>query len=837
MRRQIDLSGVWKLTHTEGMHGSAQDVGQWDVDDGRYMDVPVPGEAHQVLEHLGVIPDPNHGLNSLAARWVEEQWWLYRRWFEMNDADVGVTAWLVFDGLDYQAIIYLNGEEVGRHANAHIPCRLEVTGKLRPGRNLLAVAIESGLAYVADRPGADYTPGLFTYLTKRHWLRKGQYETGWDWHPRLLNVGITGPVRLEVASEPWIEVISVLSTVADDHTRATIEVRAFVHNPGPVLEHDVRVRVDKTGGETRVAAVLTPGQNRVVATIKVANPVLWWPRGHGAPALYTVEVTLERDGAVLDRQTRRTGIRTVRLATHAHPAAGHYCIIEVNGRPIFCKGGNWVPPDMIPSRVTRERLTALVDLACAANFNFLRVWGGGTYAGHDLLDLCDEAGLLVWHDLPFACTRYPGDDPAFLAEVRAEVTWAVRTFAAHPSLIIWCGNNEQEWGAWEWGYDRTGKALPDYALYHHIFPVIMRQEDGTRPYWPSSPFSPNHQEPNNPLVGDQHPWDVGMPRGHGADFWAYRTFVDRLPNEGGFLGASPLATLRQFLPVGERRLRSLSWEHHDNSINYGHPTMAITYQAVRDWLGREPREMRWEDYAVASALLQAEALTEYIANYRRRMFSSASAVFWMYNDSWPVTHGWTIVDYYLRKKLAFHPVRRANAPVTVVVAQEGGLVSVFGVNDTPRDWEGVVRFGLFTLAGAYIQDEQCAVTLPANASTCVGTIDRAAWERAGLARAGAFGVLVHDTEPIAQHRLFLARFGDLAFVDTAIRVRREHDAAVFTADSFVWGVCLDIEGDADVSDNAFDLLPGIPYVIPWPHDAVDPYLASVGSANLLGQPG
>ena len=115
-----------------------------------------------------------------------------------------------------------------------------------------------------------------------------------------------------------------------------------------------------------------------------------------------------------------------------HPVAGRYCMIEVNGRPIFCKGGNWVPPDLIPSRVTRERLAALVDLACEANFNFLRVWGGGVYAGHDFLDLCDEAGILVWHDLPFACSKYPGDDPAFLAEVRTEVTWAVREFAATP---------------------------------------------------------------------------------------------------------------------------------------------------------------------------------------------------------------------------------------------------------------------------------------------------------------------------------------------------------------------------------------------------------------------
>ena len=344
---------------------------------------------------------------------------------------------------------------------------------------------------------------------------------------------------------------------------------------------------------------------------------------------------------MLDRQARRTGIRSVSLQQHPHPVAGRYCIIEVNGRPVFCKGGNWVPPDMIPSRVTRERLAALVELACAANFNFLRVWGGGVYAGNDLLDLCDVAGVLVWHDLPFACSKYPGDDPAFLAEVRTEVAWAVREAARHPSLIVWCGNNEQEWGAWEWGYDRMGKSLPDYALYHHVIPVIMQQEDGTRLYWPSSPYSPEHRPPNDRLWGTSIPGAWACPGSTAPTSGPTAASSIGCPNEGGFLGASSPATLNQFLPETERYLRSPSWEHHDNSVNAWDPVIPITYQAVRDWLGREPKEMRLEEYAVASGLLQAEALAEYIANYRRRMFSSASAVFWMYADSWPVTHGWT----------------------------------------------------------------------------------------------------------------------------------------------------------------------------------------------------
>lgn len=834
---QIDLNGAWQVTHTEGMHGWLGQASHLEVDEGRYLTVSVPGEIHAVLQERGLLADLNVGLQTLAARWVENQWWQYRRWFSLGEAEATAPATLVCEGLDYQAIIYMNGVEIGRHANAHRPCRLDVTGHLRAGRNLLAVEVESGLYYAAERPGQAYSGDLDAHLTKRHWLRKAQYESGWDWHPRLLNVGITGSVWLDVGDAPRLHAVTVLPALSDDRAQATLEVRAVIAASQASDAYELHVRIADTASARRERVTLAVGENRVAFHLSVANPRLWWPRGHGEQYLYTVETTLERAGAVVERRRHRTGIRQVRIMQDPHPVEGRYCLIEINGRPIFCKGGNWVPPDMIPSRVTPEHLRALITLATGANFNFLRIWGGGVYAGHDLLDLCDDAGILVWHDLPFACTRYPSDDPAFLAEARTEITWAVREFGSHPALIVWCGNNEQEEGAWDWGYDRTGKSLPDYALYHHAIPVIMNREDGTRPYWPSSPYSPDHQPPTSPIVGDQHPWSVGFPHKHETNFWAYRTFVDRLPNEGGFLGASPLATLRQFLPEGERWMRSPSWEHHDNTINFWHPSLQVTYAAVRAWLGREPGEMTLEDYVVASGLLQAEALSEYIANYRRRMFSSAAAVFWMYNDSWPVTHGWTIVDYYRRKKLAYHPVRRANAPVTVVVAEEGAQVVVFGVNDTPHDWAGEVRYGLFTLAGSYLQDETQAVVLPANASTVLATIDRARWEAAGVTHAGAFAVLGQDGALIAQHRLLRARFKELAFVDPTINVSRQGDCAVFTADTFVWGICLDIDGDADVADNAFDLLPGIAYAIPWHGEASPLRIVRIGSRDILRRRG
>lgn len=836
MPGSIDLNGSWQVTWTEGLHGRSEHGAAPELDERRYLDVPVPCEIHRALVAKGMLEDPNVGLNSLKARWVEEQMWIYRKVFSAPDEATREPAWLRFDGLDLNAVISLNGEEIGRHRNAHRPCRIPVTGKLYEGENVVTVVLESGLYDVAEREGAAYNPAPEVLLNKRHWMRKAQYQAGWDWNPRLINVGIVGGVRLEWSKRPWIEQLVVLPDLEEDLGRASLSIRAFIVNPA---EETAKGRLQIVAAEQRDRHVkhceedfeAAPGESCAVAELTIEDPDLWWPVGQGGQPLYNVAAALEIEGEVIAERKTRTGIRKVELDCSPHPETGDYFIIKVNGRRIFCKGGNWVPPDMMVAGVLPERYRGLVDLAVESNCNMLRVWGGGVYVGDALLRWCDERGVLVWHDLAFACSKYPGDDPAFIAEVREEVTWNVRDMASHPSLAVWCGNNELEWGVWAWGYDSSGRALPDYSLYHHVIPVIIKEEDPSRPYWPSSPYSEDHVFPNEPTTGDQHPWGVTLGE-HGPDFWAYRKFIDRFPNEGGVLGASSPATLRQCLR-DQFSFRSVAWEHHDNAANFWRPGEGITYETVKLWLGLEPEAMAVEDYCFAAALLQAEGLYEYIANYRRRMFSSSSAIFWMYNDSWPATHGWTIVDYYLRKKLAYHPVRRAFQPVTVVVAEDGDAVRVFGVNDSPDDWEGAARFGLFELAGGMPLDETCAITLPANSSTPIGEIPRGQWTQIGLRNAGAFGVLLSDDRVLAQHRLFLEHFRNLALVVPTIDIERTDEAATFRSDVFAWGVCLDVDGESAVADNAFDLLPGIEYTIPWSNELGEPEVLRTGS-ELVG---
>ncbi|MHB0858316.1 MAG: beta-mannosidase [Anaerolineae bacterium] len=833
---RMSLDGTWQLKGTDGRRGGVAPYCAPTIDDRTCIDARVPGQVHLDLMRCGRIEDPRLGTNALKARWVEEQFWIYRRTFVVPpEATAARRVWLLFEGLDLTAEIYLNGACIGRHANVFRPCRLDVTEALCPGENALAVSLDAGLHAVGDRAGGEYDPGhADTLLHKRMWLRKPQYQFGWDWNPRLINVGICKSVRLEWSDDVRIDQLSVYPELAEDHGQATVHVCAHLENgmEVPLAITLVAKLSDPEGrqvAEVQQDLSLAPGESTQSLRLEVAQPRLWWPRPHGEPNLYRVICEALCGGGLADQAERRTGIRSVRIKQDPHPVEGQYFCLEVNGQPIFAKGGNWVPADMLYGDIAPERYRRLVDLAVAENFNMLRVWGGGLYLDHTMLDLCDEAGLMVWHDFIFACSQYPAGDVDFLDDVRAEVRYISRELSPHPSLMVWCGNNEIEWGAWDWGYDRA-RAHADYALYHLEIPRIVRGEDPSRPYWPSSPYSPDSLHPNAPTVGDQHPWHVTL----GAmreDFWAYRRDVSRFPNEGGALGASSPATLRQFLPDEERFYLSPSWEYHDNEMGPRADGLMEDAWFTR-WLGLKPMDLSLDAYAYYSGLLQSEALQEYINNYRRRMFSSASAIFWMYNDSWPVTHGWTTVDYYLRRKVAYHPVRRAFEPVHIVPAVEGEEVLIIGVNDTLTPWNGEARWGISRLDGRGNGERQMPVTLAANSATLVARIPLEQWQPQGYRETVAYAGLWQENRAVRLNRLFMAPYREVAWPEAQVEVAREGGCAVFRSSTFAWGVCLDPDGEQDLPDDVFDLLPGIPWGIPWAEDRELPQVARLGNYRL-----
>ncbi len=831
---KLDLNGTWKVTWTDGVHGrEIPNILEFsaETDLERYMDVPVPMDLNKAMEAKGIIDDPNVGTNSLQARWIGQQYWCYYRTFEVDPDIPDKRTWLVFDRLDYAASIYLNGKKIGSHQNAYTPCRIDVSGLLLAGKNTLTVGIESGHYFAADKNGGNYIHrDRIESSTKRSWLRKPQYQFGWDWNPLMVNVGITGDVNLEWAKEARIDQVLVQAELSDDLNSADLTVNSYIQGCSKDVKARIRITVAETKQSFEQEIILGPDVQQYTSSLSLKKPELWWPSGQGPQNFYNIKVDVIVKGTIVDSKTTRIGIRKVEIDQSPHPVEGKYFTLMVNNRRIFCKGGNWVPADMIYSAVTKEKLSSLVMLAKEANFNMLRIWGGGEYAGHDLLDLCDQEGILVWHDFLFACDKYPGNDPEFLENVKEEITWAAREYSSHPSMVVWCGNNEILLGWESWGYKDWGLVDTDVEIYLKEIPKILEKERITIPYWPGSPYS---ETPgvgaNSPLEGDQHPWGVSLGN-FDADFFEYRNFVDRFPNEGGVLGATGLATLKQFMPGEELSMRSFTWDHHDNTVNYWSKDLGISYRYIDFWLGRDYKSYSLEDFVFASSLLQSEGLHEYISNYRRRMYSSSSAIFWMYNDSWPVTNGWTIVDYYERRKLAFYSVKRAFQAVSIVIVEDADSFNIYGVNDSPEDWSGKMSYGVFETSGEGSEKFDKKIRIKQNTSGIIASIDKNSIAGKQEKSAGVYAILLNkDGSTYAQDRYFNIRFKELDWHTPKIEISRRGNLAVFKSPVFVWGACIDLDGEARISDNCFDLIPGIEYTIQWPEGSALPVVIKTGN--------
>lgn len=828
------LSGTWKVTWSDGVHGrhfKNMMEFQPQKDFERYIDVPVPMDLNKALQAKGILNDPNIGANSLHARWIGEQFWTYYKTFEVNKQALNQREWLVFDRLDYSAIILLNGKEIGRHQNAYIPCRIDVSGLLKNGTNEITVGIESGYFTVAEKNGKDYLPEtMIEWPRKRQWLRKPQYQFGWDWNPVMINVGITGDVRIEWTQHARIDQELVQATLSDDLKNAELTINTYVQGSSVNIKAKIRSVIVETNQTVEHDLVFKKDILTEKSVISIKNPTLWWPVGQGSQFLYHIKTEVLVDGKVVDSKTSRIGIRKVELDQSPHPVEGNYFTVKVNNRKIFCKGSNWIPADMIYSAVTPEKTAALVDMAAKANFNMLRIWGGGEFVSHQFLDLCDEKGIMVWHDFLFACSKYPGDDLEFANNVKHEITWAVREFTTHPSICVWCGHNEIFVGYNNWGWLDFGKGPTDYGIYLEMIPQILARESVSTPYWPGSPYKGKAGvDYNSPIYGDQHPYEVSL-GADGADFTKYRNYKDRFADEGGVMGASTIATIKQFLPENERYVRSFSWEHHDNLVDYWTSELGISYDRTQMWFGKDYKKFSLDDYAFGSSLLQGEGLTEFIGNYRRRMFSSSAAIFWMYNDSWPVANGWSIVDYYNRRKLPYYSVRRAFQPVNVVVVEDSTSFKIYGVNDNPVDWTGQVQFGVFETKRPLLINQQKKCVIRSNSSTIIASIDKKTMDSSQWVGAGVFVRLLNpDKTVFAQNRMFNVKFKDLAWHKPDILIERRGKTAVFKSSVYVWSACIDLDGEKELPDNNFDLIPNLEYTIPWPENSALPVIVKTGN--------
>jgi len=639
-------------------------------------DVPatVPGCVHTDLLAARLIEDPYLDDNETRLGWIGRTDWVYRT--VVDGRPDGERVDLVCDGLDTVATVTVNGEPVLATANMHRSYRAGVGDLLHAGANTVEVAFRAPYSY-AEELQASLGPRPGPYPEPYPFIRKMACNFGWDWGPTLVTSGIWRPIGLHGWSVARLATVRPLVTVDGDTGHVEVHVTLERAAAVPVT---VRAAI----GETSVAVEVAPDETTAVLHLTLPRVRRWWPRGHGDQPLYELTVT-----AADDSWTRRIGFRTVELEPEAFR-------IVVNGRPVFVRGFNWIPDDCFPHRVTPERLGERVGKAVDAGANTLRVWGGGLYESDAFYDLADELGLLVWQDFPFACAAYPEEEP-LRGEVEAEARDNVTRLASHPSLVLWCGNNENIEGHQHWGWpDELDGRSWGAGFYHDLLPRVVAELDPTRPYWPGSPYSGTPDaDVHDPERGTIHIWTVW----NSHDYLHYADYTPRFVAEFGFQGPPAYATLRRAVADEPLTPDSPGVLHHQKADG----GQARLLRGLGDHL---PAPATFDDWHYYTQLNQARAMAFGVERFRALMPYTMGTIVWQLNDCWPVT-SWAAVDGDGRRKPLWYALRRAYADRLLTF--QGDAVAL--VNDTGIPWEGELTVTRVAVTGEPLAKETFPVAV------------------------------------------------------------------------------------------------------------------------------
>jgi beta-mannosidase len=788
--------------------------------------VEVPGEIHLDLMRAGLMEDPNVSDNARErCRWPEEHSWWYQTKLTVPEGFRGhQRQWLTFDGVDLFGQVFVNGRLAGTCMNAFAPASFNVKPFLCEGENELVVRVTSGME-CAPRPSFVGDFGhYFGILDEslygvRSWdqrtpLRKPAYSTkGWDWCDPLPNIGIWKGVRLEGRTSIVIDHVR-LDTVMENGDVA-LEGEIVLDNLHPWSETSVAVEVvltapDGTTVSESISVDLNIGRSWIPARLVVPDPMLWWPNGMGDQPLYTLTVSAVCENVETDVRTQRIGLRTIELDRTRLDEGSRFCV-KVNGEDVYCKGGNWAPPDLISVRPQASEIERLVIQAKNAHFTMLRVNGCGFYESDAFYDACDRAGILVWQDFAFTDAMYPDSDPAFVSLVRQEAEAAVKRLRHRASLALWCGNNECSLSMMSvWNSDPARpEEIGGVLLYHEVLPNICRFLDPARPYWPSTPSG--GKDPNDEYSGVVH--GLEAPGSPPPERW--RETADgsrcRFACETWDQYAPPvLASIREYLKPEELSPESRAWKIHSNAFEMG-----STAEGIRQHYG-DPERLALDDLVVYGQMVQALRIANAAEALRFRKADPAGEcsgnLIWSFNETWGEV-GWAIVDHYLRPRASYYAFRRAAAPVKVIVRSRGEALVTRVVNDTLRSYEAVVRCGWWRIDGADRELAEHRIRIPANGMVEVATDSMQAMEAREPSEWLYAATLEADGLPHDQSIWLLGPQRDLTSnASKAVSaVAHEHELEI-SSPVYCHGVHL--EHDGVLADNYFDLLPGIPVKVP-----------------------
>lgn len=697
------------------------------------MQVDVPSVVQQSLYENGIIPHPYLGTVENQLLWISDHPWDYTLHFDADkDLLEKENIELDFEGLDTYAEVSLNGYGLFSADNQFREWKADAKPLLKEKDNLLEVHF---ICYDSVQL-ALYEQHQPRLPEKYAVTRKAPYQHGWDWAPKYKNVGIWKPVKLVGWNEAKLD-YAYISTCYANPDSAWLWLRYGIDNRMDEAEFQVELSMSSPQDESfflnheRIlnfpAMPLKTGTHQLSLIVPIQNPQLWWPNDMGEQPLYDFEVVLKKDGKVLDSKKFKSGIRTFEMVDEPD-SIGRAFYFKVNGVPMYAKGANYVPEEMIETWINADNTLSLLRQAKDAHFNMLRVWGGGIYPSDDFFNICDSLGILVWQDFMYAGTMYPYDE-AFLKNVEIEAVEQVRRLASHPSLALWCGGNEISEGYYNWGWqkllnwseedDQAIKAGYD-QLFETILPEAVTLYDGTRPYWPSSP-SKGWGRPESLTEGDVHYWGVWWGE---LPYEVYREKVGRFNSEYGYQSYPDYQTLLK-IAQGEELSK-------DAEVIAAHQKHARGTRQIDDFIKRyypnaQPKD--FEEYVHLSQLSQAYGMEVAIEAHRTAKPYNMGTLYWQLNDAWPVT-SWSSIDYYGNPKVFHERLKTLYAPVLLSLDKKD--YGVFVTSDLLRNIDGTLTVNVYDFGDQPLFEQKMEVELNANEnrkftveglSECLGNAD------------------------------------------------------------------------------------------------------------------
>jgi beta-mannosidase len=794
------------------------EVSQWHA-------AQVPGVVHTDLLHNKLIPDPFYQDNEGRLQWIGLADWEYRTTLQVEPAALSHEhVDLVFEGLDTFADVYLNEQAVLHADNMFRRWRVPAKTLLKSGSNALRIVFHSPITSMIPKVRAlpYQLPSISTFnagneegIATAPYTRKAPYQYGWDWGPRFVTMGVWKPILLESGDELRLESFHVHQekiTPAVATLAAELEIEA-----GRETTANITVSYQGPSGSknaaVRQSVQLDPGTNRISLPFHLASPKLWFPAGYGEQNRYQFSVAIDVGKKAVASRDLKTGLRSLELRRVPDEWGKSFSFV-VNGVPVFAKGANVIPFDSFPDRVTPERHRQILQAARDAHMNMVRAWGGAYYESDDFYDICDELGIMVWQEFMFGGDMVPGDTE-FQENVRQEAIDQAKRLRDHPSLVLWCGNNEIETGWMHWGDRQSFKdSIPgtarervwqDYVvLFRDILKSVVAQYGDPTPYWPSSPGANFEAPPDNQTNGDMHYWSVWHALNPIED---YTKQSPRFMSEFGFQSFPEMRTILSFAKPNELDIRSTTMQAHQK--NKGGNERILSY--MLRWYP-EPKD--FASFVYLSQVLQAEAIKVGAEHFRRQRPRTMGSLYWQLNDCWPVA-SWASIDYYGRWKALHYYARRFYDDVIISPFRHDGTIDVYIVSDKLERVSGQIQARLMDFNGKILAEQTKDVQAPAQSSAVYLTLN----EKDLLAKAPpqrSFLVLdlLVNRNRAARNLVFFDTMRNLALpVAPAVENTITGSAGDYTlalrSPVLARNLYLSF-GDADVqtSDNYFDLIPG-----------------------------